>query len=131
MRNKVRSLRGQASSDHRSRVKRGTYNEDVHAAGAGGPERQRIRRDGQDDEGDDQDGNLDVKEPERLWRNANGEKTLASHGDVLLGSTSEITNFTTTMVARRQVDGDSRFATQKNDGPQKTHESARQDIRTA
>ena len=111
-------MRGQVSSDYRSWDKRGTYHEDVHAAGAGGPERQRIRRDGQHDEGDDQDGKLDVEEPERLGRNADSEETLASHGDVLMSSTRRITNFTT-MVTRRQVDGGSNFATQKPTGHKK------------
>lgn len=62
-----------------------TYDKDVHPAGAtavvvsGDIDGHRIGAQGEDDEGEDQNGDLDVQEPERLRRNADGDETLCAH----------------------------------------------------
>lgn len=62
-----------------------TYDKDVHPASATGVvvsaarEGQRVGAQCEDDEGEDQDGDLDVQEPERLRRDADGDETLRAH----------------------------------------------------
>ena len=59
----------------------GTYNEDIHATrpaidvGDG----LSVGAEGEDDDAEDDDGDLDVKQPERLGRDAGGEEALGTH----------------------------------------------------
>lgn len=58
-----------------------TYDKDAHAASAVREQVQSPGGEREDDNGEDQDGDLDVEEPEGLRRDADSSQSLGTHGN--------------------------------------------------